>query len=136
MFNKNYAGEENRGKVYLTTANLKWIQLGLTARDLALLEGRSADLADVCNVYGVPKEIMSDQSGSSFNNKKEAEKKLWNDAILPHLDVLRDVLNAVWHRAIPVAGEFLLTTTTMPFPHSSRTWRNFPSVSWRHWSIT
>jgi len=94
MFNKNYAGEENRGKVYLTTANLKWIQLGLTARDLALLEGRSADLADVCNVYGVPKEIMSDQSGSSFNNKKEAEKKLWNDAILPHLDVLRDVLNA------------------------------------------
>ena len=93
MFDKNYSGEYNRGKIHLTTANLKYVSLGLNSTDLKLLESRGADLADVCNVFGSPKEIMSDQSGSSFNNKKEAEKKLWNDAILPHLDVFREIFN-------------------------------------------
>lgn len=87
-----YTGAENRGKIKVTTANLKWIDMGMNSVDLQLLDLQKATLSTVCNVYGMPLEMMS-MEGSTFNNKKESLKEMWNGAILPWMNMLRDGYN-------------------------------------------
>ena len=87
-----YSGAWNKGKIRVTTANLKWISMGMNSVDLQLLELQKATLQNVCNVLNMPLEMMS-LEGSTFNNKKEALKEMWNGAILPNMNIIRDHLN-------------------------------------------
>lgn len=87
-----YGGADNKGKVRFTTANLKWLPLGMNSVDLQIILSQKASLESIASVYSVPLELLS-LEGSTFNNKKEAEKTLWNDAILPYFDIVREHLN-------------------------------------------
>jgi phage portal protein BeeE len=88
----DYSGAHNKGKIRLTSANLKWISMGMNSVDLQLLELQKSTLASVCNVLNMPLEMMS-LDGSTFNNKDSALKEMWNGAILPILNILRDNIN-------------------------------------------
>lgn len=87
-----YSGAHNRGKIKVTSANLEYIKIGLAAADMQLIELQKATLQNVCNCANMPLEMMS-LEGSTFNNKKEALKEMWNGAILPPMNIIRDHLN-------------------------------------------
>lgn len=89
---QDFAGAGNKGKIKLTTANLKWINMGLNSTDLQIVEAQNASVMDICGVYGFPYELIR-QGSAGVNTKKEAEKRLWNDAILPHYDAFREHIN-------------------------------------------
>ncbi len=88
----DYIGPWNRGKIRMTTANMSWIPMGMNSVDLQILDLQKASLATVCNVANMPLEMMS-MEGATFNNKKEALKEMWNGAILPHMNPIRDGIN-------------------------------------------
>lgn len=92
IFNKSYGGAGNKGKIKLTTANLKWINMGFNSVDLALADIQNASLAQICAAYGLPAPNVTG-SNANFNTSKESEKQKWNDAILPHFNVIRDHIN-------------------------------------------
>jgi HK97 family phage portal protein len=100
IFNKGYGGAENKGKIKLTTANLKWINMGMNSVDLQLADVQNASLAQVCAAYGLPAPNVTGQN-ANFNTSKEAEKQKWNDAILPHFNVIRDHINRKLKSLIP-----------------------------------
>lgn len=89
---QGYTGAHNRGKIKVTTANLKWINLGMNSVDLQLIDMQKATLQNVCNVAKMPLEMMS-LEGSTFNNKDAALKEMWNGGILPTMNIIRDSLN-------------------------------------------
>jgi HK97 family phage portal protein len=87
-----FGGANNKGKAMFTNANLKWLNLGLNSVDMQLLDSDKADLESIARVYGVPLPLMLNDA-STFNNLKEAQRQLWEGAIIPLLNSHRDGLN-------------------------------------------
>ena len=92
-----YGGADNKGKIKLTTANLKWISMGMNSVDLQLSQQQGESLATICAIYGLPTPNVTGQN-ANFNTGKEAEKQKWNDAILPPFNVLRDHYNRFFRK--------------------------------------
>lgn len=86
-------GTLNSGKVVTSGHKMGFIPIGISPADLKILESEKADLRFLCNLYGVPSQLMNDPENKSFNNVKESEKALTSRCALPQLICLRDGLN-------------------------------------------
>jgi HK97 family phage portal protein len=92
-YKKQYGGSVNAGDIVITNRMFKWIDMGLPATDLALIEQYNLSIKDLCNVYNVPSILLNDTTASTFNNYREAKKQLYLEAVFPELISLRDELN-------------------------------------------
>ena len=103
-FRQNYQGASNAGDVVITPKKLSWINFGLTASDLSLIEQQNASVKELCNIYGVPVQLLNNTDSTTYNNMKEAKKSLYQNAVMPQLIKLREELNR-W--LVPKFGENL-----------------------------
>lgn len=92
-FKNQYQGSENAGDVIITPKKLSWVNFGLNASDLSLLEQYDSSIKDLCNIYNVPVQLLNNTSASTYNNQKEAKKALYQNAVIPELIKVRDELN-------------------------------------------
>lgn len=92
-FKQTYQGSENAGDVIITPKKLSWINFGLNASDLSLIEQYNASIKDLCNVYNVPVQLLNNTESSTYNNMKEAKKALYQNAVMPELVKIREELN-------------------------------------------
>ena len=86
-------GPANRGKNIVTSASLKWQQMGMSPVDLNIIESDRMDLRALCNVYHVPSELFNDAANKTYSNTKEAGSAVYTNAVLPALNQFRDALN-------------------------------------------
>jgi HK97 family phage portal protein len=86
-------GSERAGKIMVTAAKFGYIQVGLNAVDLNIIESQKMDLRDICNVYGISSELLNDPDNKTNSNKEESRKALYYERIIPELDSFRDELN-------------------------------------------
>lgn len=70
-------------------------EIGKSPVDLNLIEFMKMSLRDYCNIYNVPVVLLNDNSTSTYNNVKEATKALWNNAVIPELEYLKEDLNKI-----------------------------------------
>jgi HK97 family phage portal protein len=103
-FKQQYQGSENAGDVIITPKKLSWVNFGLNASDLSLLEQYDATIKDLCNIYNVPVQLLNNTSASTYNNQKEAKKALYQNAVIPEMVKIREELNR-W--LSPMFGEKL-----------------------------
>ena len=92
-FKQQYQGSNNAGDVIITPKKLSWVNFGLNATDLSLLEQYDSTIKDLCNIYNVPVQLLNNTSASTYNNQKEAKKALYQNAVIPELIKVRDELN-------------------------------------------
>jgi len=92
-FKQQYQGSSNAGDVIITPKKLSWVNFGLNASDLSLLEQYDSTIKDLCNIYNVPVQLLNNTSASTYNNQKEAKKALYQNAVIPELIKVRDELN-------------------------------------------
>lgn len=92
-FRKAYQGANNAGDVIITPKELSWINFGLNASDLSLIEQYNASIKDLCNIYNVPVQLLNNTDASTYNNMKEAKKALYQNCVIPELIKIRDELN-------------------------------------------
>ena len=92
-FRKQHQGSTNAGDVLITPKKLSWINFGLSASDLSLIEQYNASVKDLCNIYGVPVQLLNNTDASTYNNMKEAKKALYQMAVIPELMKIQDELN-------------------------------------------
>ena len=92
-FRKQHQGSGNAGDVLITPKKLSWINFGLSASDLSLIEQYNASVKDLCNIYGVPVQLLNNTDASTYNNMKEAKKALYQMAVIPELMKIQDELN-------------------------------------------
>ena len=90
---KKVGGPENRGKNIVTSATLKWQQMGMSPVDLNIIESDRMDLRALCNVYHVPSELFNDAANKTYSNTKEAGSAVYTNAVLPALNQFRDAFN-------------------------------------------
>ena len=87
-----YKGSDKAGEIVVTSANLKWQQIGFSPVDLNILEGKEEMLSELCNVYHVPIGMFSGVN-STENNMIESRKTMITDAVIPLVESRKDVLN-------------------------------------------
>ncbi len=92
-FRKQFQGSNNAGDVIITPKKLSWVNFGLNASDVSLIEQYNASIKDLCNVYNVPVQLLNNTDSTSYNNMKEAKKALYQNAVIPELLKIKDELN-------------------------------------------
>lgn len=90
---KKVGGPDNRGKNIVTSADLKWQQMGMSPVDLNIIESDMMDIRMLCNVFHMAPELFGDSANKTYNNVKEARGAAYTDAILPDCNAFRDALN-------------------------------------------
>ena len=92
-FRKQYQGTNNAGDVIVSSKDLSWVNFGLSAADLSLIEQYNGTVKDLCNIYNIPVQLLNNTDSSTYNNMKEAKKAMYQNAVIPELIKIRDELN-------------------------------------------
>lgn len=82
----------NQWQLLITDANLSYQQMAMSVKDLMLFEEHERDIMDICDVFGYPYELLSNSKGTTYANKNEAGKKLYQDAIIPESKIISEQL--------------------------------------------
>ena len=91
--NSRLGGSDKFGQVLVSNKKLDFIKMGLSPQDMELLDLGVITLRALCNAYHVDSSLFNDPANKTFNNRKEAQKALWTDAILPEIYKTDEALN-------------------------------------------
>jgi len=91
-FKQKYGGYEKAGEIVVTSANVKWNQIGFSPVDLNVIEAKKEILGELCNVYKVPIALFS-ETNSTDNNLTESRKMMITDAVIPLVESRKNTLN-------------------------------------------
>jgi len=86
-------GTRNSGRIFMVEGNFEWKEMGLSPKDLDFIEGKYLSAREIAQVYGVPPMLVGVPGDSTFSNYREARYHLWEDTILPHLEMIKGELN-------------------------------------------
>jgi hypothetical protein len=92
-FRKDHQGSKKAGDIIITPKKLSWVNFGLNASDMSLIEQYNASIKDLCNIYNVPVTLLNNTESSTYNNVKEAKKALYQNCVIPELLKIQDELN-------------------------------------------
>ena len=80
------------GGVMATTSELGSIRVGLSPKDMGVLESQKLTKQDFCALYHIPWELFA-WSESKYDNLSVSRKIALTDAVIPELEALKDALN-------------------------------------------
>lgn len=86
-------GATNVNQVETSGYKVDYVPLGLSPVDLDLLNAENMDLRALCNIYGVPSQLLNDPDNKTYSNTIEGEKALTVRCALPMLESIRDQFN-------------------------------------------
>jgi HK97 family phage portal protein len=93
---EKFGGANNRGKIMVTGAAVKWQQMAMSPVDLKIIEQEQMDLRQLCSVYGLQSQLFNDPDNKTYNNMKEAKQSAYTQAVIPVMRSIRDELNRWW----------------------------------------
>lgn len=92
-YRNNYQGADRAGDVIITPAKLSWVQMGMNAIDMSIIDSQKTVFRSLCRIYGVDTTLLGEKEGSTYNNMEMAYKALINNVIRPLHVEIRDLLN-------------------------------------------
>jgi HK97 family phage portal protein len=92
--NRTINSSEVRGAVGVFQSRWDYINFGLSATDMDLLDSMKLTREQLCQVFGVPAVLFSTDSMAD-NNYQNAQRDLVTNLIVPLLSTLRDELNRI-----------------------------------------
>ena len=93
LYSKEYAGAANAGKIGVAGYPMGFISLAQTTKELMALDFEDLDLRRLCNIWGIPSQLMNDPNNKTYNNQIEGEKALTSRCVVPQLSATRDNMN-------------------------------------------
>jgi HK97 family phage portal protein len=90
---KKKTGPKNAGQSLITSAGLKWQQMGMSPVDMNVIESDKMDLRTLCMIFHVPSELFGDAATKTYSNTKEAGSAVYTNAVIPALTQKRDAIN-------------------------------------------
>jgi HK97 family phage portal protein len=88
-----YEGGQNAGRILIMEGDFEWKEMGLSPKDLDFIEGKYLSAREIAQVYGVPPMLVGVPGDATFSNYKEARYHLWEDTILPYLEMIKGEFN-------------------------------------------
>jgi len=87
-----YTGEDHYGKMATSPYKVGALSLGLSAKDMQIIEAEKWDLVRIYNIFGVPPALGSTEV-MTLDNIKVGERALTTRCALPEMTCFRDMLN-------------------------------------------
>lgn len=82
-YKANYGGLFNQNQLIITSANLKWQQMGINPDKLGVFKGKAEDFAKCQDSYGMPGELFARAEGATYENQRQARKGAYQDTVIP-----------------------------------------------------
>lgn len=101
-FRRKMTGTSNRGKIFASNKSVEWTPFGLDPKDMEVLNTIVFAGGTLYDAYDVPDILKSGSQSKTYMNYQEAQKALWNNAIIPTLDGYYQKLSN-W--LMPLVGE-------------------------------
>jgi HK97 family phage portal protein len=79
-------GSANFNSIAVSGYKVDWKQIGLSPVELNIIESEKWDMKALCNIYGVPSQLLNDDGSRTYNNQLEGEKALTLRCALPLLN--------------------------------------------------
>lgn len=89
---ERHTGGANAGKPMVLGGNVKWEEMGITPREMDFVTGKDDSAIDICLAWGVP-HVLVVKGAQTYNNVREAKLELYEDTILPIIEMTADELN-------------------------------------------
>lgn len=89
----NQRKKEYKDTVMPVFGHGQWHNVGLSAKELAIIDICQMNKDDICNAYGISTILLNNHDASTDNNYSHARKELITRAVLPELIALRDSRN-------------------------------------------
>lgn len=90
-------GASNFNSIAVSGYKVDWKQIGLSPVELNIIESEKWDMKSLCNIYGVPSQLLNDADNKTYNNQREGEKALTLRCAIPLLDAIAEQLNRKLH---------------------------------------
>jgi hypothetical protein len=94
---RRYGLKNHQWQFIITSASLKWQQMGVATKDLMLFEEIEADTMAICDNYNYPYQLMSSAKGTTFSNLKEGKQLLYQDATIPEAESMYEQWNQLFN---------------------------------------
>lgn len=76
-------GADKFNKIIATAANVDYVQLGMSPRDLELLKNGIEKRRRMNNVYGLDSSLFNDPANKTYSNRKDAVKDAYRGVYIP-----------------------------------------------------
>lgn len=108
QFDEQVGGAARYGKIRISTAKLRAIDIGLTPAQLQLSQNSIAKLRVICGVYGISPIIFGDNESSTYNNMQEAEKAMHLNVVLPLAEMITKELNGLFQQYFKTKNKIVI----------------------------
>lgn len=82
-WSQKHEGPQNANKLAILTGNFKYIDLGLSPKEMDYLEQRRWDRDEILGALGVSKSILSITDGLNYSVQQSQDKNFWDKKLLP-----------------------------------------------------
>ena len=87
---------DKNNRIAVTNFPFDYLQLGLTANDMQLIEDAKWSLKTLCNLYHMPSQLFNDADSSTYNNMREVRKAAIVNAVIPKVNSFTTEFNRMW----------------------------------------
>ncbi len=88
-----YTGDANAGRPLVLEGGLEWKEMSLSPKDMDWLAGKDVSAREIALAFHVPSQLVGIAGSQTFANFEQARLALFDDAVLPLLDHVKDALN-------------------------------------------
>lgn len=87
-------GESNAGQVMVLTGDMKWTPTSFSPLDMDFRNMCVANTRHIASVFGVPPQLIGEESSKTYSNYSEARQAFYKETILPDMDWILAELTA------------------------------------------
>lgn len=88
-----FSGAGNAGRPLVLEGGLDWRDMSLSPKDMDWLAGKDVSAREIALAFHVPPQLVGIDGSMTFANFEQARLALYDDAVLPLLDHVKDELN-------------------------------------------
>lgn len=88
-----FSGAENAGRPLVLEGGLDWRDMSLSPKDMDWLAGKDVSAREIALAFHIPPQLIGIQGSLTFANFEQARLALFDDAVLPLVNHVKDELN-------------------------------------------
>ncbi|MDE1151396.1 MAG: phage portal protein [Micavibrio sp.] len=88
-----FSGSRNAGRPLVLEGGLDWRDMSLSPKDMDWLAGKDVSAREIALAFNVPPQLVGIEGSLTFANFEQARLSLFDDAVLPLLDRVKDAMN-------------------------------------------
>jgi phage portal protein BeeE len=86
QFHRDFGIHEGKQSVIITSNDLKWQPMSYPTKDFMLFEEDENDFSQICDAYGMKRDLFASTKGATFENQREALKQTYQSTIIPEAE--------------------------------------------------